>query len=55
MGWLDSITDSMNMNLRKFWETVMDRGAWHAAVHGLTKIWVQLSNWTIAIHIVDFL
>ena len=55
MRWLDSITDTMNMNLRKFQGTVMDRGAWHAAVHGLTKIWVQLSNWTIAIHIVDFL
>ena len=34
--WLDSITDSMNMNLSKFWEIVNDRGAWHAAVHGLT-------------------
>ena len=55
MRWLDSITDSMNMNLRKFREIVMERRAWHAAVHGVTKIWVQLSNWTIAIHIVDFL
>ena len=35
--WLDSITDSMEMNLNKLWETVEDRGAWHAAVHGVTK------------------
>ena len=37
MRWLDSITDSINMNLRKFWEIVEDRGAWHAAVHGATE------------------
>ena len=35
--WLDSITDSMEMNLNKLWETVEDRGAWYAAVHGVTK------------------
>ena len=40
---LDSITDSMGMNLSKFWETVEDRGAWHAAVHGVAKSWTQLS------------
>ena len=40
--WLDSITDSMNMNLSKFQEIVEDRGAWHAAVHGVTKSWTQL-------------
>ena len=39
MRWLDSITDSMDMNLSKFQETVKDRGAWHAAVHGVTKSW----------------
>ena len=55
MRWLDSIIDSMNMNLRKFREIVIERGAWHAAVRRVTKIWVQLSNWKIAIHIVDFL
>ena len=37
MRWLDSISDSMNMNLNKFWEIVKDRGAWRAAVHGFAK------------------
>ena len=37
MRWLDSITDSMEMNLSKLWEVVRDRGAWRAAVHGVTK------------------
>ena len=46
MRWLDSITNSMNVNLSKFWETVEDRGAWHAAVHAVTKIWTWLSDWT---------
>ena len=41
---LDSIIDSMDMNLSKFWKTVEDRGAWHAAVHEVTKSWTQLSD-----------
>ena len=43
---LDSITDSLDMNLSKLREIVEDRGAWPAAVHGVTKSWTQLSNWT---------
>ena len=46
MRWLDTVTYSMDMKLSQLQETVADRGPWHTVVHGITKSWTRLSNWT---------
>ena len=51
MRWLDGITDSMDMSLSKLRQIVRAWEAWHAAVHGITKIWTRLSDWTTTIYI----
>ena len=44
MKWFDGIIDSMDMNLSKLWDMLMDREAWHAVVHGVTKNWTGLGD-----------
>ena len=50
--WFDGITNSMDMGLGRLWGLVMDREAWSAAVHGVTKSWPRLSDWTDRVHMI---
>ena len=54
LKWLDSITDSVDMNLSKLREIVEDRVAWHVVFHGVAKIWTQLSNWITTNNLCSF-